>query len=123
MALAKQSRTNVSAMTGQAGALQVWLNYYASDAEAVRSLTVQLPSEDDNYEALKPAALADKVVTLHRLRLLSVLRIGKYILRTSRGELAGYSPQGVGLPIYSASCEIVKAWTFLQELTNAAICP
>jgi len=36
--------------------------------------------------------------------MLSVLRIRKCILRTWRGEWVSYSPQGVGLPIYSAFC-------------------
>jgi hypothetical protein len=36
--------------------------------------------------------------------MVSILRIGKYDLRAWRGEWATYSPQGVGLPIYSASC-------------------
>jgi hypothetical protein len=78
MALAKQSRTNVTSITGQTGALQGWLNSYASDAEAVRSLTAQLPGEEANYDALNPAALVDKVVTLHRLRLHAARLTEKY---------------------------------------------
>src|SRR5271155_5809035 len=41
MALAKQSRERVSAMTGQAGNLQLWIGAHALDLETSRSLTAQ----------------------------------------------------------------------------------
>jgi hypothetical protein len=78
MAGAKQSRTNVNAMVGQAGAQQGWLNSYSTDSEAAASLTAQLPSDEESYEELKPAALARKVVTLHRLGLQAARLTDKY---------------------------------------------
>jgi len=78
MALANQSRERVSAMTGQAGNLQVWKGSYAIDLEASASLTAQFGAEDENYDALKPVALAAKIVKLHRLSLQSCRLTDKY---------------------------------------------
>lgn len=84
MEFAKVSRTNVNAMGGQTGAQQFWMNSYSSDSEVAASLALQLPSEDAAYETLKPAALAEKVVTLHRLRLQADRLTDKY--RASMAE-------------------------------------
>jgi len=78
MSLAKQSRERVSAMTGQAGALQTWLNSFAPDLEQVAALKTQLPAEDTSYEALTPGQLAARVVVVHRLSLQALRITDKY---------------------------------------------
>jgi hypothetical protein len=78
MQAAKQSRTNVAAMSGQSGALRQWNDTFREDSELAATLVSLLPAEGSNYDGLAPAVLAARVVKLHELSLQTSQLVDRY---------------------------------------------
>jgi len=65
---ANQSRQRVSAMTGQAGALQLWNQQFEQDKARFHELTKQAPSSTEEYSGLGPVELESRLVVAHKLQ-------------------------------------------------------
>ena len=64
---ANQSRQRVAAMTGQAGALQLWNQQFEQDKVRLTELAEQAPSSTKEYAGLGPVELESRLVVAHKL--------------------------------------------------------